>query len=65
MNMPETYFTQYIRPELLALVPVLYVIGNLFAPFLAAEIVFRAVNIIVEQLVCVFVNGVNGAKDID
>ena len=28
MNMPETYFTQYIRPELLALVPVLYVIGT-------------------------------------
>ena len=26
--MPETYFTQYIRPELLALVPVLYVIGT-------------------------------------
>ena len=26
--MPETYFTQYIRPELLVLVPVLYIIGT-------------------------------------
>ena len=26
--MPEKYFTDFIRPELLALVPVLYIIGT-------------------------------------
>ena len=44
---------------------VFYVVGNFRSVFLAGEIPFHIVEILVEQFVCIFVNGIERPQQVD